>query len=309
MLSIHFGCSAVSNSSGKKLLDLFDTSDFEISAPQCPTHCSPAGNGDVLDIVVHQNVRLSEVIVSDVLDSDYLPIVFHILDHVRTRNLSDPLEKFIDWVRFQSLASDLASPRTQINSEVEADKAARDFTASIASAYRLATSNFTLSDMNSDLPGLDRLLKHKQRLRKLWHETRDPACKTAVNWVVKTIRRITRKKALERWETRIANCEATPQALWPIVKSRLKRDGPKVPTAISGSSGLKFHPLEKANAIADYLENLFTPHDLCDESHERRVETRVQALLETIDDSPRERDRPCEVQKIIKTLKLKKPVA
>jgi hypothetical protein len=107
-------------------------------------------------------------------------------------------------------------------------------------------------------------------------------------------------------EKRIANCEATHQALWPIVKSLLKRDGPKVPTAISGSSGLKFHPLEKANAIADYLENLFTPHDLCDENHERRVETRVQALLETIDDSPRERDRPCEVQKIIKTLKLKK---
>jgi exonuclease III len=32
--------SAVSNPSGKKLLDLFDISDFEISAPQCPTHYS-----------------------------------------------------------------------------------------------------------------------------------------------------------------------------------------------------------------------------------------------------------------------------
>jgi hypothetical protein len=117
-------------------LDLFDTSDFEISAPQSPTLYSPAGNGDVLDIVVHQNVRLSEVTVSDVLDSDYLPIDFHILDHVRTRNLSDPLEKFTDWVRFQSLVSDLASARTQINSEVEADKAARDFTASVTSHFR-----------------------------------------------------------------------------------------------------------------------------------------------------------------------------
>jgi hypothetical protein len=148
--------------------------------------------------VVHQNVRLSEVIVSDVLDSDHLPIVFHILDHVTTRNLSDSVENFTDLDRFQSLASDLVSPRIQINSGVEADKAARDFTASIASAYRLATSKVTLSDMNTDLPGLDRLLKHKQRMRKLWHETRDPVCKTAVNWVVKTIRRMTRKKALER---------------------------------------------------------------------------------------------------------------
>jgi hypothetical protein len=27
--------------------------------------------------------------------------------------------------------------------------------------------------LNSELPGLDRLLKHKHRLKKLWHETRD----------------------------------------------------------------------------------------------------------------------------------------
>jgi hypothetical protein len=51
-----FWNSAVSNPTGEKLSELFDSSEFEISAPQCPTHYSPAGNGDVLDIVVHQNV-------------------------------------------------------------------------------------------------------------------------------------------------------------------------------------------------------------------------------------------------------------
>jgi hypothetical protein len=45
---------------------------------------------------------------------------------------------------------------------------------------------------------------------------------------------------------------------------------------------------------------------LCDENHERRVEARVQALLETVDDSPPEGVRPCYVQKIMKALKLKK---
>jgi hypothetical protein len=82
---------------------------------------------------------MSEVIVSDVLDSNHLPILFHILDHVTTRNLSEPIKKFTDWERFQSLASDLVSPKIKINSGVEADKAAREFAASIASAYRLST--------------------------------------------------------------------------------------------------------------------------------------------------------------------------
>jgi hypothetical protein len=67
-------------------------------------------------------------------------------------------------------------------------------------------------------------------------------CKAAVNWVSKAIRRMTRKKALERWETKIYNTEVTPQAIWPIAKSLLKRDGPRAPTAIHGGSGLKFLP-------------------------------------------------------------------
>jgi hypothetical protein len=57
---------------------LFDVSDFEISAPQCPTYYSPLGNEDILDIVVHKNIRLSNIIVSDILDSGHLPVIFHI---------------------------------------------------------------------------------------------------------------------------------------------------------------------------------------------------------------------------------------
>jgi hypothetical protein len=140
-------------------------SELEISAPQCPTHYSPAGNGDVLDIVVHQNNRVSGTTVSDILDSDHLQIIFHTLDHVKIRNLQKPIEKFTDWDRFQSVASELISSRIEINSGVEADKAARDFTASIASEYRLANRKVTLSDINNDIPGLDRRLKHKRRLK------------------------------------------------------------------------------------------------------------------------------------------------
>jgi hypothetical protein len=52
---------------------------------------------------------------------------------------------------------------------------------------------------------------------------------------------MTRKKALERWETKLANTELTPQAIWPISKSFTNRDGPRAPTVI--------------HAIADFLEN------------------------------------------------------
>jgi hypothetical protein len=77
-------------------LELFHKNEFKISAPQCPTHYSPLRNGDILDSVIHLNIRLSDVTVSDILYSGHLPKIFHILDHVKVRNLSEPTEKFSD---------------------------------------------------------------------------------------------------------------------------------------------------------------------------------------------------------------------
>jgi hypothetical protein len=81
--------------------------------------------------------------------------------------------------------------------------------------------------------------------------------------------------------------------------------GPRAPTAIHGSPSPKFHPSEKANAIAACLENQFTRHDLCDENHEWRLEATVQSLLEAVVKFP-ERTGPCDLEKISNSLKLRK---
>jgi hypothetical protein len=211
--------SRISNKTGTRLLYLQDNSDFQISAPQYPTHYTPSGIGDVLDIVLHKNTRISEINVLEILDSDHLPILFYMLDHVSTKDILAPVETFTDWDRFQSLVSDLISPSTQIHTFKDAKETARKFTASMSSAYRLSTHKVTLSELNEELPELERLLQLKHRLRKLWQETRDPVCKAAVNWVNKTIPKMTQKKIKERWDTKIVNCEVTPQAIWPMEKS------------------------------------------------------------------------------------------
>jgi hypothetical protein len=82
----------------------------------------------------------------------------------------------------------------------------------------------------------------------------DPECRTAVNWVNKTIRRMTQKRALKQWETKVENYDITLQAIWPIAKFLTKRGGPKVPTAIRGHLDLAFYPIEKSNLLANCLE-------------------------------------------------------
>jgi hypothetical protein len=117
---------------------------------------------------------------------------------------------------------------------------------------------------------------------------------------------MTRRKALERWETKVENCEVTSQALWPIAKFPMKRDGSKAPTAIHGSLGITYSSNEKANVIRDFLQNQFTSHDLCDENHERQVETTVQVLLESASGTPLGKLRPCDIQNLANSLKLRK---
>jgi hypothetical protein len=92
------------------------------------------------------------------------------------------------------------------------------------------------------------------------------------------------KKALERWETKLANCEVTPQAIRPIAKSLTKRGGLQAPSAIHGPLGSLFYPIDKAKAIADCLENQFTAHNFCDCDHRQKVKTTAKALLATIGD-------------------------
>jgi len=65
-------------------------------------------------------------------------------------------------------------------------------------------------------------------------------------------------------------------------ESLLKWDRPQTPIAIHGPLGLTYHLLQKAIAIADCLENHFTPHDTCDEIHARRVEAKAQAQVEAV---------------------------
>jgi hypothetical protein len=86
----------------------------------------------------------------------------------------------------------------------------------------------------------------------------------------------------------------------------MKRDGPKAPTAIHGPLGITCQLNEKANVIADFLENQFTSHDLCDENHEWQVETTVEALLASVGGTPLGKVRLCDIHNLANSLKLRK---
>jgi hypothetical protein len=115
-----------------------------------------------------------------------------------------------------------------------------------------------------------------------------------------------RKRALERWVTKLGNCECTSQAPWLISKSLSKMDEPKAPSAIHCPLGPIFYPIDKANIIADCFKKQFRAHDMCDCDHKRNVEAQVEARLATVDEDSPLNFRPCAVSKEIQSSKLGK---
>jgi hypothetical protein len=55
--------------------------------------------------MLHKSVRLSDVTLPDIQASVHLPIISHILDLVRERNISNRAEKLTDLERFKGLTS------------------------------------------------------------------------------------------------------------------------------------------------------------------------------------------------------------
>lgn len=84
---------------------------------------TPDGKGDVLNILVHQNFRLSKI-ATDILDSHNLRTVFSILGCVRTLEAADAVENLTDWELFQSFDTELTSPNIQIHTSHVAHKEA-----------------------------------------------------------------------------------------------------------------------------------------------------------------------------------------
>jgi hypothetical protein len=98
-----------------------------------------------------------------------------VLDSVRTRGASDPVEKLTDSQLLQSLASELVSPNIKIHSSSKSDKETHDFAASMASVHRLLNRKTKNLDRKYEISDLYHLLKHTRKLRKILQETMGPA--------------------------------------------------------------------------------------------------------------------------------------
>jgi hypothetical protein len=96
----------------------------------------------------------------------------------------------------------------------------------------------------------------KNRLRRQWQVTRDPALKVEVNRLQSSVTRRLNEWRKDQWSATLESLDLEDQSLWRITKwmMRVLKPSPPIPTG-----GIALSDSEKAEALADSLETQLQP--------------------------------------------------
>ncbi|GFX60273.1 probable RNA-directed DNA polymerase from transposon X-element [Trichonephila clavipes] len=150
------------------------------------------------------------------------------------------------------------------------------------------------------------LFKLRNRARKTYQYSRNPADKTTLNKIQNKIKRKIQAVTQKQWEDKLASLDTVDGSLWSTTKGFKKKRSPI--SALKGNTGITYTDEEKAETLADSLENQFQLNNISnptqDNNHIRLV-SRFFNNENDFDDSP-SNTKPSEIIQIINNFKIKK---
>jgi hypothetical protein len=105
--------------------------------------------------------------------------------------------------------------------------------------------------------GIQDEIRLKNRLRRQWQVTRDPALKAEVNRLQRSVTRRINEWRNDQWIATLESLGPEDQSLWRMTKRMMRVPTPTSPLVTPG--GFALSDSEKAEALADNLETQFQP--------------------------------------------------
>ncbi|GJQ65109.1 hypothetical protein Trydic_g7254 [Trypoxylus dichotomus] len=294
------------NASGTCLRRFADDLHLLVDATAEPTIYPHNGQPDVLDIVVMKDVaQFHQLTVLNELSSDHNPVLLQ-LGQAAPEDEEPRMRQTVSWPAFANHLSAHIGPITAIGDPIELEAAVRQVTERVADSVRYATNTTRAVDDRAFIPREVRdLIREKNRLRRQWQRTLNPATKAEYN---RTARRT--KIALDefrnnRWGDFMERASESPSEFWRAVKA-LK--GQRVPVPpIHGARGVAFTTEDKAEAFAETLERQCSPvYENVDVDRIGRIHRQVRDLL-TAEEDDEEPIRPTSPEEVIAIVKSFRP--
>jgi hypothetical protein len=101
------------------------------------------------------------------------------------------------------------------------------------------------------------MIRLKNRLRRRWQITRDPALKAEVNRLPRSVTRRLNEWKNDQWSATLESLNPEDQSLWRMTKRVMRVPTPSPPLVTPG--GIALSDSEKAEGLADNMETQFQP--------------------------------------------------
>ncbi|GFV14694.1 RNA-directed DNA polymerase from mobile element jockey [Trichonephila clavipes] len=146
-------------------------------------------------------------------------------------------------------------------------------------------------------------IRHRNRVRRFWQRSRDPALKNELRTISNEIASDIRHFSRARWEKTIEELSPEPGTLWRRT-SFLKKPFHHIPPLKGALGSIAVAPIEKAEVIADSLQKQFEPNtDVENPRFSAHIQRKVQRFLDSPTCMDLEKTSPSEIQGFIKNLK------
>jgi hypothetical protein len=213
---------------GKLLRDYADRHSCLIHGPDTPTTVpyNPSATPDVLDIALTKNLRTPvHLTVCSALSSDHLPVLIDTTCRSSFLNPPDrPDFKRTDWPRFQACLDNVIPFNTETTDEAGIDTCVESLTSAISGALEVsAPKSRPHADPRPPIPAcIQDEIRLKNRLRRQWQLSRDPALKAEVNRLQRSVTLQLQEWRNDLWSGTLEALRPEDQSLWRMTKKLMR---------------------------------------------------------------------------------------
>ncbi|GFU76579.1 RNA-directed DNA polymerase from mobile element jockey [Trichonephila clavipes] len=254
--------------------------DLKYLPKQCSLRSESQRFGSVIDLAVFKQIPYNHSIrvLSD-LSSDHYPVILEI--NLNTSLIKNPEQFSTNWSNFKFALNKKPLPTTDLTSNENIELAISELNQNFSEAFVEASKPKFKNVPKILSPEIKSKIHQRNRLRKFWQRTRCPSIYSEFRTLSREIAKDIKSHSQAQWEKHIEALSPENNTLWRK-SSLLRKPFHSIPPLKGALGSTAITPIEKAEVIADSLQEQFEPNHVADrEEFDQRIHEEVANFLAT----------------------------
>ncbi|GFW16139.1 probable RNA-directed DNA polymerase from transposon X-element [Trichonephila clavipes] len=283
-----------------------DLRGAKLVAPQTATHLQPRQRfGSVIDLAVFKHIPFNHSVrVINDLSSDHYPVILEI--NLITSIIKNPEQLSTNWFNFKFALNKKPLPTVELTSNDNIELAISELNQNFTEAFVEASKPKFNNAPKILSPEIKFKIYQRNRLRKFWQRTRCPSIYSQFRTLSREIAKDIQAYSRVQWEKHIEALSPIDNTLWRK-SSLLRKPFQSIPPLKGALGSIAITPIEKAEVIADSLQDQFEPNHVAGrELFDQRIHDEVNNFINTPHVQEIEPTTPTEVLSYVQRLKPRK---